>query len=478
MSVVSVGEFYSDEGATYACVDKSGNEIVPSGKYYQISDPNSEGFAIVAIKVDDGYRYGLIDNTGKEVLPCQYDAADYNGETTLWYNEGMAQLWRDSKLTVADRDGRVILQDAKYDEVVPWDPVQDLMRVRYNGKTGYIDRQTGEEAIPCEYEDASDFGNGYIAVCLDEKWGMITTTGEEVVPCIYDDWFSFAENAAYAKVSLNGEEKIIDRSGKAVTKYDGIQHASSGVQGVHTTEGWGTVDSTGKEIVPCQYDSVYSERGYVVVTVYGEDGYGKEGLFDGEGNEILPAEYSLIKVISDTLVAVNIGGVYYGKWGFLYLGDKSAAPTTTAYASTQKVLVDGKTVEFQCYALRDASGNDTNYIKLRDMAAILNGSAAQFNVNYDGSIVIETKKPYTTANGTEMNTPFSGDREYKANTDVTKIDGVASDLAAITLTDDAGGGYTYYKLRDLGQALGFNVGWDNVKGNIFVETDKPYDPNN
>ena len=41
------------------------------------------------------------------------------------------------------------------------------------------------------------------------------------------------------------------------------------------------------------------------------------------------------------------------------------------------------------------------------------------------------------------------------------------------LTDDSGGAYTYYKLRDLGKALGFNVDWSAEKG-VFVETDKPY----
>jgi len=53
------------------------------------------------------------------------------------------------------------------------------------------------------------------------------------------------------------------------------------------------------------------------------------------------------------------------------------------------------------------------------------------------------------------------------------VNGAASNLDAIVLTDDAGGGYTYYKLRDLGQALGFNVGWSKDRG-VFIESNKPY----
>ncbi len=57
------------------------------------------------------------------------------------------------------------------------------------------------------------------------------------------------------------------------------------------------------------------------------------------------------------------------------------------------------------------------------------------------------------------------------------MNGQAADLAAFVLNDDNGGGYTYYQLRDLGKALGFNVGWAADKG-IFLETDKPYAPGN
>lgn len=139
-----------------------------------------------------------------------------------------------------------------------------------------------------------------------------------------------------------------------------------------------------------------------------------------------------------------------------------------ACASTQNVLVDGKSVEFECYALKDASGNDTNYIKLRDVASVLNGTAAQFNVGWDGNVNIETGKAYA-ANGTEMSTPYSGNRTYENATAATNINGKAADLSAIVLKDDAGNGYTYYKLRDLGSALGFTVDWSAEKG-IFIET--------
>ena len=146
-----------------------------------------------------------------------------------------------------------------------------------------------------------------------------------------------------------------------------------------------------------------------------------------------------------------------------------------AKASTQTVTVDGKAVEFQMYALVDANGNGTNYIKLRDMAQVLNGTKAQFSVGYDNaskSISVTTGQAYTST-GAEMTTPFSGDRAYTGGLQSIQLNGRGVGMIAITLVDDAGGGYNYFKLRDLGAALGFNVGYSQEQG-VFIESDKPY----
>ena len=151
---------------------------------------------------------------------------------------------------------------------------------------------------------------------------------------------------------------------------------------------------------------------------------------------------------------------------------KSTQPSTpaakTAYASTQAIEVDGQKVTFEAYALKDANGNDTNYIKLRDVASVLNGTAAQFQVGWNGSVTITTGQAYTP-NGSEMHTPYSGDRAYQEASAATVVNGSPVELSAILLTDDAGSGYTYYKLRDLGTALGFTVDWSVERG-IFIET--------
>lgn len=161
---------------------------------------------------------------------------------------------------------------------------------------------------------------------------------------------------------------------------------------------------------------------------------------------------------------------------------ESPAPSTqevypqsvTAYARTQSVDLDGVPVSLQAYALKDEKGYETNYVKLRDAAFLLNGSPAQFQVSWSVSgTSILTGFAYSS-NGSEMHTPFSGDRQGRLGTPVITVNGREVPLSAILLTDDKGGGYTYFKLRDLGQALGFNVGWNKDTGRVYLETDKPY----
>lgn len=51
------------------------------------------------------------------------------------------------------------------------------------------------------------------------------------------------------------------------------------------------------------------------------------------------------------------------------------------------------------------------------------------------------------------------------------INGVPTELDAIVLTEAGGGAHTYYKLRDVGEKVGFDVGWTPETG-ITVDTRK------
>ena len=122
--------------------------------------------------------------------------------------------------------------------------------------------------------------------------------------------------------------------------------------------------------------------------------------------------------------------------------------------STQNLAVDGKTIPCEKYNI-----DGSNYFKLRDMAYVLNGTAAQFAVGWDAAsstVSITTGQPYTP-NGTELKLD-GGDKSATSvpSSQTIKIDGVVvSNLSVYNI-----GGNNYFKLRDLGDALGFEVGYD------------------
>ena len=223
--------------------------------------------------------------------------------------------------------------------------------------------------------------------------------------------------------------------------------------------------------------------------MWGSGGYGQLGN-GAYNNSNLPVAvmYDVADVCCgehyNTFAIKNYGSVW--SWGHNVTGNlgngttkdttvptlvqitQDAAPT--AQPSTQAVTVDGKPVKFAMYAL---NGGSVNYIRVRDLAALLNGTAAQFEVGWDGKVVLTAKSPYT---GSTDKAPFNTEMPYTVYAEPTYVSGAPVTLDAIQI-EYHGGGYTYYKLRDLAQALGFNVGWSADKG-VYVETAKPYDPNN
>lgn len=178
-------------------------------------------------------------------------------------------------------------------------------------------------------------------------------------------------------------------------------------------------------------------------------------------------------VDADGKYEVLLNTTYYGLCAYELDGGKtfpvdgSLRGNPVAYARTQTVQINSWDAQFQAYALKDEKGNETNYVKLRDLALAMNATGDKFQVGWNGSVSITTGQAYVP-NGTEMKTPYTGERVYSVSTAPTLINGQAAELDSILLVDDNGNGYTYYKLRDLGSALGFTVDWSPDRG-IYIE---------
>lgn len=144
----------------------------------------------------------------------------------------------------------------------------------------------------------------------------------------------------------------------------------------------------------------------------------------------------------------------------------AALAADTAVVSNQKLTIDGENAPVVAYNIKD-----NNYFKLRDIACLLSDTAARFSVEYveeTNSIRIVTGEPYT-ADGSELKPIGNESKEAKTSVQTLYINGEKnSSLGAYNID-----GYNYFKLRDLGGALGFTVDYDETSRTMLILTTEP-----
>lgn len=191
--------------------------------------------------------------------------------------------------------------------------------------------------------------------------------------------------------------------------------------------------------------------------------YGVLPLPEREGYEFLgwyTAETGGELVNMYTPVKLSANQTLYARW---------EGEAVKAKQSSETITLNGEKVTLSTFQLFDANGGGTNYVRLRDIAVLLDGTAAQFDVSWNGKVVIAPKTAYASRNDTEGVSPFDGDQPYAKLGDSILIGDAEQTLDGIVLTDASGGGHTYFKLRDLGAQCGFTVDWQQDVG-ILINT--------
>ena len=137
-------------------------------------------------------------------------------------------------------------------------------------------------------------------------------------------------------------------------------------------------------------------------------------------------------------------------------------PVLIVVLTKQNLTVDGAAKNTEIYNI-----DGSNYFKLRDMAALLNGTGSQFSVDFDAArstIVVKTGAAYTQQSGDlQLGTDKSSTAAASAQS--IEIDGKAADLTAYNI-----GGNNFFKLRDLGTALNFDVDYDGATSTMIVKS--------
>lgn len=134
----------------------------------------------------------------------------------------------------------------------------------------------------------------------------------------------------------------------------------------------------------------------------------------------------------------------------------------SATRSVANLLVDGEHKTVTGYTV-----NDSNYFKVRDIAMLMRNTSAKFNVSWDSkleAIMIETQTDYVSIGG-ELSGEIEQDMNVVENSTPIYVDGRRTAITAYNIN-----GSSYFKIRDIADATGFDIQWDGGSQTINLIT--------
>ncbi len=408
----------------------------------------------------------------------------YNSGKTIAFPDNCAKVYatliKDGKLiNGGGNDNTIIGFDASGNAIV--DKVDIKSQVNFNDKfdilvwgvnnnyggepTMYF---TSEMTLPVNI--SSSYTNIYIKdnqVTKIEKGGKFTVpkgTSVLVVPNSIME-----RNEGFGRYIAVGDKAVfsyeIQPENTDISKWKNVTQAMGG--GALLVAKGKNVASNNTYSDPKQAPNTVLQRSFIGVTSKGQ-------IIMGESvssfNDI--ANY-LVKQDVTEAIALDGGAssMLYSNGSYLQSAGRELASVLTfnkkdnsgisAVKTDSKILIDGEEVALPAYTIQ---GN--TYFKLRDLAYYLADTDMKFAMGYDsekGAILIVAGEEYDKNDHTfSENTAVAA---AKKSTYPTYINDTKYDFTAYVI-----GGNTHYKLRDIGDALGFKVGYNTDLGQIEIKT--------
>lgn len=305
---------------------------------YAVIEIISQDFA----QVGKNGKWGVVDYSGKLIIPLCDRVPRMNGNTFIVGNN---DEYGGGVLGLIDNNGNALLPMSF---TAIYEISDGMICVRdKNNKYGYVN-ENYKLSIPCIYESASAFHNGYAKVSTGYDYKVINKEGEQV------DDSKLTHSAGFSYEEIDGSYKFTIYDSLGNTKVESFDYASNGSRdgavivtrnnkkGLVTTKGvfipcnyddiktteddiyssvfngdlavvkkqgkWGVIDRTGKQIIQCLYD--YINTNYNIICAKSN---GKYRIFDGLGKQISSILYDYANPLGENAIHVRKVGKLDGK---------------------------------------------------------------------------------------------------------------------------------------------------------------------
>gem|GEM_PF-4636389 len=344
----------------YVMLDSTGTKVI-SSEYDKISY-FAEGYYELANGEPGKYMYsidgkhGIADKYGNIVLPVEYDAILSN------YSWDYYLIEKDGKYGMTDKMFNIILP-ASFDYIGSY--FNGVFPVRKNGKWGYVDKSgknvtdfiydfassfsaceqdyygnftevEKETAVVCrnnecfvidvqgnrkaqaKYQTFAERSNGSRVVYAgagecskSRQFGLMAGSGSIILPCVFSDimcWENgFVVGLSYGKNTL-WNDKGIKLSAKSYTDMGVVSEGTFSLK-EELTGKWGYYDTTGKEIIPFNYDAAGD---FIEGKALVRSG-AKYFFIDRSGKKITEKEYDFVGPFTNGVAVVFNGKTENGK---------------------------------------------------------------------------------------------------------------------------------------------------------------------
>lgn len=144
-----------------------------------------------------------------------------------------------------------------------------------------------------------------------------------------------------------------------------------------------------------------------------------------------------------------------------FIGSYDMVNSVSATMSNASFSVNGENIVLGGYNV-----NENNYFKVRDIAMMLKDTKYKFNVEWDqekNGINIIVGYDYIPIGG-ELSKDNTSDFEVLENSTPIFVNGWEKPITAYNIN-----GSSYFKIRDIADAVGFDVGWDEGTQTIIIQ---------